>query len=162
MQRAFISENVTCRSDRLLSTGTNNGRRSLEIEPLTPRSDFLSFNSPITVCCDICLAKKMSLRFLFPPLQWNYNIISLRNVLLLSQPRYTADKETWMLHYARIQWTSGDKSETKPVRNDKTGILVLQLPFMFSELVVAVLAILCVGLIPSEPEWCQELRLGRE
>lgn len=29
-----------------------------------------------------------------------------------------------------------------------------------SELVVVVLAILCVGLIPSEPEWCQEQDLG--
>lgn len=60
--------------------------------------------------------------------------------------RYTVDKETWMLHYARIQCTSKDKSETKPVRNDKTGIVVLLLSL--TELVVAVLAILCVRLIP--------------
>lgn len=53
-----------------------------------------------------------------------------------------------------------DKSETKPVRNDKTGFSGIT-P-LFPELVVAALAILCVGLIPSEPEWCQELRLRRE
>ena len=50
-----------------------------------------------------------------------------------------------------------DERKAKLVRNDKTGILVLLLYFW-----AGILAILCVKLIPSEPEWCQELRLGRE
>lgn len=91
--------------------------------------------------------KKMSIKFVCLVL---YFLVFLSKLTLFDWEMlycwvihtYTVHKETWTLHYARIQCTSKDKSETKPVRNDKTGIVVLLLSL--TELVVAVLAILCV------------------
>lgn len=37
---------------------------------------------------------------------WQHHLTYTCSIASLSQPRYTVDKETWVLHYTRIQWTS--------------------------------------------------------
>ena len=52
----------------------------------------LALRSPITVCKAVPETQKKCPSGSLP--YQNYNLISRRDVLLLSQPRYTVDKET--------------------------------------------------------------------